>query len=117
MSISKELFTEVMGKEKMYCILNIDTGEIEPEQYFNIHELAHKCKEWIWDNEYLYEVEQKGVYGYLRPDYRVKLWCTREVQRFSHQDPETPCEYFDEHTEPEALFKACQWILDNKEEN
>ena len=62
----------------------------------NIHELAHKCKEWA--------NIKKGMYLSSGYDEVDKKWEAMMMQITFVAD-----------TEPEAIFKACQWILDNKE--
>ena len=113
--ISKELLSEVLGVE--VNIFDVDKkndlvfeykndgtyGDTDIKinkdfigTYINIYELAHKCKEWALE---LYELrshlcDNKGhciIYGLNYP---------REEFMF-----------FTEDTEPEAIFKACQWIL------
>ena len=61
----------------------------------NIHELAHKCKEWAFDRGYTIWSTYQG-YITLKPlndSYGIE---------------------FEEDTEPEAIFKACEWILEQK---
>ena len=59
------------------------------------HCLSNKCKEWanITKNVYLSS-------GFNEMD---KKW---EAMMMQHTFPAS--------TEPEAIFKACQWILDNR---
>ena len=68
----------------------------------NIHELAHKCKEWAFCLDatmILSSVSEANIgIASIKDDYGNILIC--EV-----------CE-----SEPEAIFKACQWLLDNKDE-
>ena len=75
--ISKELLSEVLETKAwdikisnniLICLIGDGS-----EYRLNIHELAHKCKEWACTYKYLLESGS---------------------------------------TEPEAIFKACQWILD-----
>ena len=83
--ISKELLKEVMPT---YDYMYIDE--------FNIYELAHRCKEWAaYRHECFINIFQKTSYN----KYTAKL----------------DGKVFQSDTEPEAIFKACQWILDNKE--
>jgi len=60
----------------------------------NIYELAHKCKEWAYKNGY--ELMSSIAY------------CCIDHKSFAESV------FFTEDTEPETIFKACQWILDNK---
>lgn len=66
-------------------------------QHINIYELAHKCKEWAKNKGYLL------LSGY---DDGKTFYCTCS-------NKSSPDSY--SGTEPEAIFKVCQWILDNKE--
>lgn len=63
----------------------------------NTYELAHKCKEWA-------KVQQYPIGSLVGSQCNIASF------------PESisgACFYAD--TEPEAIFKACQWVLDNKE--
>ena len=67
----------------------------------NIYELAHKCKEWAYNDKSLcgYSIELKSYkseFGY---------WlCELMSEDIT----------FSGDTEPEAIFAACQWIIDNR---
>ena len=67
----------------------------------NIYELAHKCKEWAKAytlvSAYYFENGEEGAWCCLH-----KNLCSTDGETF-HAD-----------NEPEAIFKACQWILENK---
>ena len=100
----------MISNELLGAVLNIEFSEagFAPDGYsdfhhmkkYNIHELAHKCKKWAYDiDEYLLESAL---------DY-VNLF-----NRYACSDSE-PDGIFTADTEPEAIFKACQWILDNKD--
>ena len=111
--ISKELLSEVFNKEVEYvesnlcyfeeytsCMQGI-TFKDEPRTYWNIHELAHKCKEWARAKGYeLYS-------AYI--DINASI-CELFGINFIELE-------FNSDTEPEAILKACQWILDNKEQH
>jgi len=119
--ISKELLSAVYSNFTITEILNnrIDENiyykikEIDILQSINIHELAHKCKGWATQQGryYLYSrVSSKsnsvqiGAICYISSDFYIdghwdsELWNT-----------------FKGKTEPEAIFKACEWILDDKD--
>ena len=68
----------------------------------NIYELAYKCKEWAYSNGF---IVSSGI------NSERKWWADSiGVEEF----PEV-YEIFSAETEPEAIFKACEWILkDNK---
>ena len=101
--ISKELLSAVLG---LHCgiksIKNSEViywfdciGEIR-EHSINIYELAHKCKEWALNLGYIL---YSTVHGYE---------CYIDSRNFINN---TPVRFLAE-SEPEAVFKACQWILD-----
>ena len=111
--ISKELLSVVLGIPLPHIRYNDTTNlyEIFKEDLFNwsdgsygrwsnlevnIYELAHECKEWAISKEWiLHEVRNLKEYIiYFGGDYRE------------------PSDDFRAETEPEAIFKACQWILD-----
>lgn len=111
--ISKELLSEVLGCDSSECyfedtynLINYkyqyDVTWSEEIQYdnssINIHELAHKCKEWLKNNV------SNSFSGF---DNGHRFFC--HIENYNIQDR------FYEDTEPEAIFKACQWILENKE--
>jgi len=85
---SKELLSDVTGQ--------ISLG-------YNVHELAYKCKVWA---------KQKNII--LVSNLRVN----DEAQCVLH-DVSDLLDIKELHscispTEPEAIFKACEWILENK---
>lgn len=109
--ISKELLSEVLCikysfKIEDYNESNLNNlewwqNEIYKEQMhtINIYELAHKCKEWA-----------KNVYNNI--DFMVYGRGQCDLTIFTQPDD---IKYnFNADTEPEAIFKACQWILENK---
>lgn len=71
----------------------------------NIYELANKCKEWASENSY--ELESSI---HMQPK-RITVAGCKIHWRFETED----LPYFDASSEPEAIFTACQWILENKE--
>jgi len=97
--MTKELFIEVMGKEKMYACLNIETQELETDEIINIHELAWKCKEWALDQGYVfdiyYEKQIVSITCYLTPISVPRTFRTK--------------------TEIETIEKMCEWILEQKD--
>lgn len=111
MIISKELVCEVLDIDERLCRLDklIDntlffytlnnTGEYQ--HYINIYEFAHKCKEWAWleGNELVsFKVNRIGEW-----------FCTIQIL-----DIHVKRIVFQGKTEPEAIFKACQWLFENK---
>ena len=120
--ISKELLSEITGHEisvdendKPKIVFKTELEYYEKSvvsryrQRINIYELAHKCKEWALGKGYIIEV---GVHPTIKKDrsdrdYFYKITTDRGQILVSK---------FDEiiKTEPEAIFKACEWILKEK---
>lgn len=119
MEISKELFENVMGI-KLGNVHNTEqellvTNEVamftdikktyklgHPIDTIGIHELAHKCKIWAFNNGF-----SICVYN-INDGYKIEV-SQRGKGYFSYKSL-----FFDLEAEPEEIFKACQWILDNK---
>lgn len=119
---SKELLSEVLDQD--YNDRLVDWFQIEDDNYLrtyydcgkfdeqgrptglgieiNIYELAHKCKEWALKNEHnllSYLSDRNGIQESFVQLYNYKTFITT----------------IRADTEPEAIFQACQWILDNKD--
>jgi hypothetical protein len=101
MNISKELLSEVLAEEvgsfeiknnKLIYMIKVCFGY----KTINIHELAHKCKEWARDK---YDCT---ISSSIYKEYS-KCWAISFDESFVAP------------TEPEAIFQACQWILDQKD--
>ena len=107
--ISKELLSVVLKKRPIDILRFGKETELGKEWIeagysksgnigaFNIHELAHMCKEWSYCKRYFLSTG-KDIMGYFCLD--------RERSRSFIAD-----------TEPEAIFKACEWILKQQKEN
>lgn len=111
--ISKELLSEVLeeyidavkldGNEIIYAF-RVSSCGMTPHEYthdegsINIYELEHKCKEWA--EEVLPDVFLSSGMG-----YKDNEWIA-----FSNNSDYTNCLFYAD-TEPEAIFKACEWIL------
>ena len=61
----------------------------------NIYELAHKCKEWA------------HKLGFMVQSYQYNTKARVDLLKSCDID-----EIFIEETEPEAIFKACEWIME-----
>jgi|GEM_PF-2309201 len=125
---SKELLSEVLGYEVTNTSHNgLNDGEIDdrfaihinpsqradrpssciiPKYTINIYALAHKCKEWAFNNGYL--SQSTFVNNFVK---NVKSSC----RLLSTSDLENYRDFYADR-EPEAIFIACQWIFDNKKE-
>ena len=116
--ISKELLSEVlnlnMWKTNSLNIL-VDENKVSYSGIFlgdlgyqkssvdiNIYELSHKCKEWAFNNGF-------GLTSGLLNYSKTKIAVLENI------DLLMPKISFTGNTEPEAIFNACQWILDNKD--
>ena len=101
MNISKELLSEVLGKEVaqdnniQIATPIVHYSNITHMSSINIYELAHKCKEWAWDN------------GYTIKSYKSDEDWWAMIRNM----------YINTTTEPEAIFKACEWILEQKDKH
>ena len=107
--VSKELLSEVLhvNIDTIICnsekILWYGKNTIKAEvleDFINIYELAHKCKEWAWNNHHITIRSGYAEFG---------AWSNFAHNSISFVSMDIPL------TEPEAIFKACQWILDNKD--
>lgn len=107
MNISKELLSKVL-EYKVFASISNDTNELKclfvdldksKELRINIYELAHKCKEWAWSKGYILRSETSEYTGCCVYRRGIKDgFITKNIQT---------------DTEIEAIFKACQWILEN----
>ena len=108
MQLSKELLGNVIGKEikefvieknELRYILENDTNSIPELYYINIYELAHKCKEWAFNNGYYLNIYNDAIDVVLKKSCKIVENITDGSFKYS----------------PMLVFKACQWILDNKD--
>lgn len=126
--ISKELLSEVLGQvyidatrsikdeNKHFAIGNKhvllgDKGFNHWNDSINIYELAYKCKVWATENKYTILTEDMYPNGY----FAYVLSNKESIENYGYL-----CEHKvikdipHNKTEPEAIFRACQWILDNR---
>ena len=115
--ISKELLSKVL-EYKVFdvlterlpnnCLFYRTNDEATIRRYspylpsINIYELAHKCKEWASINSYALESSV-----HMQPKRSSVAGCQIH---WRYETEDLP--YFEADTEPEAIFKACEWILD-----
>ena len=112
--ISKELLSEVLDLKypiriiHHFCkgqnLLNYDL-HVECalfQESINIYELAHKCKEWALKKD-----KYKWLFSYKA---FIDCWC----DIVDNHNRKNIIMSFRADTEPEAIFKACQWILENR---
>jgi hypothetical protein len=107
--ISKELLSEVMGihiygrkKVAQTSIIRYEFDDIGERRdgSINTYELMHLCKEWALLNDYSCMSRPRLFGG----------WLSELMGDYGVEDTQ-----FDADSEPEAVFKACQWILENKD--
>lgn len=98
--ISKELLSEVLelNINSFFIDKNICTYEYGFfYEDIGIYELAFKCKEWAYKNKY-------------------DIWSiTWGVAEFHNIEKSTGTKRITATTEPEAIFKACRWVLNYKD--
>lgn len=121
--ITKELLSEVLKVKIQNCKVIDITYELEGEfdpcikidyetvdseglLLLNIYELSNLCKEWALEQGY-----------YLRAIQGVNYEDRTQWSAFLNKDMNDGAQYVEwwNCTETEAVFKACQWILDNKD--
>ena len=111
MNISKELLSEVLKLDaKPY---NIDTKG--RTLYYSVYEDRYECD--ILDNEInIYELAHKCKEFALSIGYELRSWDKRceiiELSRKYYIDVPTA----KADTELEVIFKACEWLLENKKD-
>ena len=130
---SKELLSEVLG-HKIWKVLDCNMGtlryciypnkEDEPSEYMfpiNIHELAYKCKEWAF---YAYKISVSSFKSgsfYLKEFNQIKdnseYWVELDTASIDCEININDSGIFKSYSEPEAIFKACEWILKENNEN
>ena len=101
--ISKELLSLVLGINIKRVINLSSANKVHYDgergmDTINIYELAYKCKEWARNKGYiLFSSVTKSLKG-------ICLIKTPNGTPYPYRAT----------TEPETVYKACQWILDNK---
>lgn len=121
-NLTPELLGEVLGEE--YNPRLVEWFQIEEDNYLrtyydcgrydsqgrptglgieiNIYELQHKCKEWATTKHY--SVMSGWYMTHWGGTYAVEVKQGNKILFSQSAD-----------SEPKAVFRACQWILDNKE--
>ncbi len=128
--ISKELLSAVLGNEsepihELNGVLKYLNSEFQDSVYghqmiqreINIHELVFLCKEWAFQQRYnvysLGKWRDSNREKYL--SYSVTIKTFEEGNTYAMNKCYNDKFYAD--TEPEAVFKACEWIMNKKENN
>jgi hypothetical protein len=95
--VSKELLSEVFGWHIKFVNPRVNDNEIsfvdqDGEMLrLNVYQVAHKCKEWARSEDYII-MSGKSI--------------TAKAYFLAFHGS-----YFEAETEPEAIFKACEYIL------
>ena len=85
-------------------ILYLNTNDEVIENYsINIHTLAHKCKEWLLIKNFVVDIYSFNFAFNNETEHRIKL--LQGAKEIYYNDSCLD-------SEPEAIFKACQFILD-----
>ena len=110
--ISKELLREVMGIHIAHCSeckadSDLFYTDTDGGHYINIYELAHKCKEWA-------KLKELTLFSGVveNSDNEFDLEWSYDCQIFSHKEG-IELFYIKCESEPEAIFKACEYILNS----
>ena len=102
---SKELLSEVLGRD-VDKVKDIEAntliyGCVHSDGWYdeiNIYELSHKCKEWAYN---------------LKQEIIIKSYTVFNAGGCELIDKMGFSVYIcDAKTEPEAIFKACEWIME-----
>ena len=113
---SKELLTEIL-KENVKEVYEIGSNPNFKDNTLlfnlngcgelcniNIYELAQKCKEWAYKQGYVI-LSGHSAYGIGAFFCSCKGWLSENYDKRIE---------INHNTEPEAIFVACQWIIDNR---
>lgn len=121
MNVSKELLSEVLGEQvneiqilKNKAIFGGIQLWISSESHdvaVNIYELQHKCKEWAYTQGYIIITWNENPH-FFDSEWQSEIFKIGEITANKRQRLNF---FYGLSTEPEAIFKACQWILDNKD--
>ena len=107
LKISKELLSEVLNLNITYierCNNSIiyKISVYDREEEINIYELAHKCKEWAYTQGYI-------LFSKIRLNSSLASCYFDTMGKHDYEDGYH--NDFRAESEPEAIFKACDYIL------
>jgi hypothetical protein len=96
---------------------NIGTELRNKECWINVYELSERCKQWAFIKWYSIESSIDSD-GFDEQDniewvYYVYLSDLKNIEHIGNRNKFI--KEFKAKTEPEAIFKACEWILENKD--
>lgn len=78
--------------------------KINEKDHINIFELAHKCKIWAWNKHRV--IISSSMCGYVKDHKHYPL--ANAIGALNGKDID---EEFFADNEPDAIFKACEWIV------
>ena len=110
--ISKELWSTVTGKPtpshlKLFGKTDVTAVVGDNMLSINIHELAHKCKEWARTQHIKSTLAPNLLSSSGDKFHNASCFC----DQISLGMPSMR-----RATEPEAIFAACEWILNQQKE-
>lgn len=107
--ISKELLSEVLEEEVIDIILFANEYELKNNVFKslpNIYELAHKCKEWAFKYRYMIDSNISPTFK----EVNTGIVGTSLIYNLNNMESKR----FQSDTEPKSIFKACEYIMENK---
>lgn len=116
--ISKELLSEVLNNKKILLSKNdllIENNVLLFDNKcnylvnINIYELAHKCKEWAFKQGYALTPMNDFGFGNKDTDNFKSYWTSCYINLRPSNGTHLYC--VEMTSEPEAIFKACEWVL------
>ena len=123
--ISKELLSIVMcDKIERFRILNnvayIYYLNDEQEYFISVYELAYRCREWAMTKGYQVSACRPIVQDDTGAQV-INYWYKSYIFKFeigSYEPPEQILKFdVNVKSEPAAIFRACEYILEQNEEN
>ena len=123
--ISKELLSVIMGdKIERFRILNnivhIYYLNDEQEYFISVYELAYRCREWAMTAGYQVSACRPIVQDDTGAQV-INYWYKAYIFKFklgAYHGPEQILNFdVNAKSEPEAVFKACDWILTQIKKN
>ena len=107
----KELITKSLFDAIYNCDISKDNDMLSYYNRINIYEFAFKCKEWAYTNKYRLSSGQHRLntkQEHYINNQIASYFCS--VYYITNDDSDIQ---IDANTEPEAIIKACNWILEN----
>ena len=108
--ISKELLSNILDREVISVGVNRNNTWYDFKYgggKINTYALAHKCKEWAFELGYMVRTNYENTI-----DVKVCRVTLSKLYKFKENGN---CFYSTcTTTEPEAIFKACEWILEKQ---